>query len=65
MRCAHLPLVRRQPAQRALLAFAKRDPVLDAVVLERVQQVLALKGQVAFEDEHRLAVAEDWNLADR
>jgi hypothetical protein len=46
MSCSHLALVRGQPTERALLALGEAHPVLDASVLDGVQQVLALKGQI-------------------
>jgi hypothetical protein len=42
----YLTLVRREPPERALLALAQRDPVLDARLLDGVQQVLRLEGEV-------------------
>jgi len=58
-RDAHLALVRGQPTERALLALGEAHPVLDARVVDGVQQVLALKRQVALKDEHQLAVRKD------
>ena len=59
-----LALIRREPAERALLALGEAHPVLDARGLHGVQQVLALKGQVALEDQHKLAVRKDLHAPD-
>lgn len=55
----------RQPPQRALLALAERDPVLDPGRLERVEQVLRLKGEVGLQNQHARRVRKDWNFSDR
>jgi len=59
-----LALIRREPAERALLALGQAHPVLDPRGLDGVQQVLALKGQVALKDQHKLAVREDGHAPD-
>jgi hypothetical protein len=61
----HLALVSREPPEGALLALAQRDPILDAGRLERVQQVLALKGKVALEDEHTFCMTENADAPQR
>jgi len=60
-----LPLVGRQKSEAALLPLAQRAPALDPRGLERVQQVLALEGEIALKDHHRHGVREQRNLADR
>jgi len=64
---AHLlfPLIRCEPAQGALLALAQRHPVFDLGRLERVQQVVALEGQIRLKDEYGLRVAEDRDAPNR
>jgi len=59
----HLPLVCGEPAEGALLPLGETHPVFDSRILDSVQQVLALKCQVAFEDQHEFAVRKDAHLA--
>jgi len=59
----HLPLVCGEPTERALLPLRKTHPVSYFRVLDGVEQVLALKCEVAFEDQHEFAVRKDAHLA--
>jgi len=63
-RATHLALIRSQPAERALLALGQADPVLDARVLDGVQQVLALERQITFEYQYEFAVRKDGHAPD-
>ena len=59
----HLPLVCSEPTERALLPLGEAHPVFYARILDGVEQVLALKCEVAFEDQHEFAVRKDAHLA--